>query len=306
MDGFASTTTPARSGSVDPLVRWIAWGTMLVGSAIPEILCQKSRQDTPPWIPLTQCTLLLVVALVSQRSDRLRPLVRFILALTALWLGWYVVTPWLGTTEFVQHWSERNTWGARLMIARILPVSGALLMCVTLIGSGLSRADLFLRIGDLAAPAQPTPVFPFRKPISWMWFGPALLVVFGIALPLFLDATVRPNLATSHRIIQYLPWIIAVALLNAANEEFQFRNVLLAHLRNVITPSDAVLLTAIFFGVGHYYGQPSGPIGVVMAAFAGWIWARSMVETRGSGWAFSIHVVQDIVIFCFLAMATTG
>jgi hypothetical protein len=40
-----------------------------------------------------------------------------------------------------------------------------------------------------------------------------------------------------------------------------------------------------------------------MAGFAGWIWARSMVETRGWVWALIIHMVQDIVIFAFLVVA---
>jgi hypothetical protein len=39
-----------------------------------------------------------------------------------------------------------------------------------------------------------------------------------------------------------------------------------------------------------------------MAGFAGWIWARSMIETRGGLWAFLIHLVQDVVIFTFLAV----
>jgi hypothetical protein len=39
-----------------------------------------------------------------------------------------------------------------------------------------------------------------------------------------------------------------------------------------------------------------------MASFAGWIWARSMIDTRGSVWAFVIHMFQDIVIFTFLVV----
>ena len=77
---------------------------------------------------------------------------------------------------------------------------------------------------------------------------------------------------------------------------------LLAHLRGVFRPAENTLLTAAFFGIGHYYGQPSGPLGVVMASFAGWIWARSMIDTRGCVWAFIIHMVQDIVIFMFLVV----
>jgi hypothetical protein len=41
-----------------------------------------------------------------------------------------------------------------------------------------------------------------------------------------------------------------------------------------------------------------------MAGIAGWLWARSMIETRGFVWAFFIHMVQDIVILSFLAVAT--
>jgi membrane protease YdiL (CAAX protease family) len=63
-----------------------------------------------------------------------------------------------------------------------------------------------------------------------------------------------------------------------------------------------LLLTSVFFGIAHYFGQPSGLIGVVMAGIAGWIWAKSMVETRGAAWAVGIHWVQDVVIFCFLAL----
>ena len=148
------------------------------------------------------------------------------------------------------------------------------------------------------------PFIGMRKPIPWTVFGPALLVVFGLALPLFLYFMVYPDFSERGRILQYLPWIFLVAALNAASEEFQFRSVLLAHLRYVVSPAEGVLLTAALFGLGHYYGQPSGPLGVVMAGVAGWFWARSMIETRGFFWAFFIHLVQDVVILSFLAVAT--
>jgi membrane protease YdiL (CAAX protease family) len=143
-----------------------------------------------------------------------------------------------------------------------------------------------------------------RKPIPWTVFGPALLIVFGVALPLFLYFMVYPDFTNYGRILSFLPWILLVAVLNAANEEFQFRSVPLAHLRNVVSPAESAWLTAVLFGLGHYYGQPSGPLGVVMASIAGWVWARSMIETRGFVWAFFIHLVQDIVILSFLAVAT--
>jgi len=291
------------STTTDPLPRIIAWSGVIVASALPTIIWRESGYGQAPWLLMTPCVILIVAALVVLPFPRLRVLTRFLLALAALWIGWYLVAPWIEGTDLVRGWSERANWGVRLLIGRAPVVAGALLMSLTLIGSGMTRRDLFLCRGDLAAPAQPIPFLGLRKPIPWTVFGPALIVVFGVALPLFLYFTVHPDFTAGGRIVRFLPWILLVAALNAANEEFQFRNVLLAHLRNVVSPAEGVLLTAVLFGFGHYYGQPSGPIGVVMAGFAGWVWARSMIETRGFGWAFFIHMVQDIVILSFLAVA---
>ena len=294
-----------RSGT-DPLVRVTAWAAVIVASGLPTIIWRESGQGRAPWMALSQCGILVLAAVTVHFFPRLRILTRFLLALAALRLGWYFAAPWIESTGLFRRWFETGDWNVRLLIERLSVVAGALLMSLTLIGSGLTRRDLFLARGDLAAPAQPIPFLGLRKSIPWTVFGPAVLVVFGVALPLFLYFTVHPDFHANGRIIHFLPWILLIAALNAANEEFQFRNVLLAHLRNAVSPAEAVLLTAVLFGIGHYYGQPSGPIGVVMAGFAGWIWARSMIETRGSAWAFLIHFVQDIVIYCFLAAAVAN
>jgi len=290
------------SRNSDLLPRAIAWGAVILSSALPTIVWRESGHARSFWPALIQCAVLIIAAIGVLPIPRLRVLTRFIFALAALRLGWSFVGPWIAGTGFVRGWLEGANWGLRLYFERALPFTGAFLVSLTLIGSGITRRDLFLRRGDLAAPAQPIPFLWPRKPIPWTLFGPVLLVVFGIALPLFLYFTVHPDFSAGARILHFAPWILGVAALNAANEEFQFRNVLLAHLRNIVTPGEAALLTAVLFGLGHYYGQPSGPIGVLMAGFAGWIWAKSMIETRGSAWAFLIHMVQDIVIFSFLAV----
>jgi membrane protease YdiL (CAAX protease family) len=287
----------------DPLLRVIAWSAVIVASALPMIIWLESGHGRARWLVTAQCVILVVAAIVVLPFARVRILSRFLLALAAMRIGWHFAAPWIEGTGLFRRWYESADWSAGLLLGRASVVAGAFLMSLTLIGSGITRRDLFLCRGNLAAPAQPIPFLGLRKPIPWTVFGPALLVVFGIALPLFLYFTVHPDFTAGGRIVRFLPWILLAAALNAANEEFQFRNVLLAHLRNVVSPAEAVLLTAVLFGLGHYYGQPSGPIGVVMAGFAGWIWARSMIETRGSAWAFFIHMVQDVVIFSFLAVA---
>jgi membrane protease YdiL (CAAX protease family) len=225
-----------------------------------------------------------------------------LVAVALLNFAWECIAPTLANLPAVLHVTDNASWGARLFLSRLFTLSGAILLCFTLIGSGITRRDLFLCKGNLAAPAQPIRFLGLRKPVPWTWLGPAFMLVFALALAPYLYLTVHPNFNVSERILRTFPWSLAVAILNAASEEFQFRSVLLAHLRNVFRPGEAVLLTAVFFGVGHYYGQPSGPLGVAMAGFAGWIWARSMVDTRGGVWAFLIHMFQDMVIFTFLAV----
>ena len=289
----------------DPLTRLVAWSAVILGGALPFILW-GSPEHWALLLPLTQAAGLALAGFAVLLSARLRGLSRYLFALAALRLGWCVITPWLSKTPALKDWSDKADWGAAFLVARSLPLAGAILISMTLIGTGLTRANLFLRPGNLSAPTGPLPIPGFRKPMPWTRFGPLLLVIFAIVLPLFYCFTARPNFAMAGRIIHFLPWIVFIAALNAANEEFQFRCVMLAHLRNVLVPAEAILLSAVLFGLLHYYGQPSGLSGSIMAGFAGWIWARSMIETRGAAWAFFIHMVQDIVIGCFLAMGVVN
>jgi membrane protease YdiL (CAAX protease family) len=274
----------------------------VIGSTLPEIIWQESGYKLSFWFTTIESSCILLAALAALFVPSLRRLCRFLVAVAILNFAWDYIAPSLANLPAVLHVTDNASWGARLFLSRLPTLSGALLLCFTLIGSGITRRDLFLCKGNPAAPAQPIKFLGLRKPVPWTWLGPALILVFALALAPYLYLTVHPNFRVSDRILRTFPWSLAVAVLNAASEEFQFRSVLLAHLREVFRPGEAVLLTAVFFGVGHYYGQPSGPLGAAMAGFAGWIWARSMIDTRGGVWAFLIHMFQDIVIFTFLAV----
>jgi membrane protease YdiL (CAAX protease family) len=275
---------------------------MFIASSLPEIVCRQFAVDPPAWLPFAEIGALLLTASICAFSPNWRGLCGFVLALAALRLGWSVIMPAFAWSDTLSAWAQHLNWAARLFLERMLALSGAIIIGLTLIGSGLTRRDLFLRWGDPSAPAQPEPLLPFRRAIPWTRFGPILLGIFGVVLPVFLYFSIRPDFSLAGRVWHFLPWGIAIAVVNAANEEFQFRCVLLARLKHLLPEKETVLLTAVFFGLAHYYGQPSGPIGVVLAGVAGWLWGKSMVETRGWTWALSIHVVQDIVIFVFIAM----
>lgn len=284
-----------------PWPRVVAWAAV-IGSTLPEIFWQESGHKVGFWFSTIEASCLILAALAAIWIPSLRGLWRFLVAVALVNFAWGYIAPSLADLPAVRHVTDNASWGARLFLARLFTLSGAVLVCFTLIGSGITRRDLFLCKGNLAAPAQPIAFLGLRRRAPWTWLGPAFILIFALFLAPYLYLTVHPNFSVSDRILRTLPWSLAVATLNAASEEFQFRCVLLAHLRGVFRPGETVLLTAVFFGIGHYYGQPSGPLGVAMAGFAGWIWARSMVDTRGCVWAFLIHLVQDIVIFTFLAV----
>jgi membrane protease YdiL (CAAX protease family) len=281
--------------------RFLAWGAV-IASTLPEIIWQESGHQVSFWFTAIESLLVVAAALVALAFPRTRRVVRFLLALAILNFAWGFVSPALAGLSSVRAVTDNASWGARLFLGRTFTLSGVVLVSLTLIGSGITRRDLFLCWGNPAAPARPIPFLGVCKPVPWTWLGPGFILLFALALSPYLYLTVHPNFNVSERIVRTLPWSFAVAVLNAASEEFQFRSVLLAHLRGVFRPAETILLTAVFFGLGHYYGQPSGPLGALMAGFAGWIWARSMIETRGGVWAFVIHMVQDIVIFTFLAV----
>jgi membrane protease YdiL (CAAX protease family) len=279
---------------------------MFIASSLLDIIFRQFSVDPPAWLPFAEISALLLMAIACALSPKWRGLAGFILALAALRLGWSVVLPSFAWSDTLSNWSQKLNWGERQFLGRVLALSGAGIMAITLLGSGLTRRDLFLRWGDPSAPAQPEPLLLLRRPIRWTLFGPILLIIFGVVLPLFLYFSLRPDFSLAGKVWRFLPWGIATAALNAANEEFQFRCVLLGRLKHLLSEKESVLLTACLFGLAHYYGQPSGRIGVLLAAIAGWLWGKSMIETRGWTWALSSHFVQDIVIFIFLAMTPSA
>lgn len=284
--------------------RGYAWSAVIIGSRFPEIICREFGFDAGLWIsPLSQTFILLGLAIVAARLCPVQHVAGFILAIAALSFGWDVVVPWIESLGAFGSTLHHLSWGGQLFLLRAIRTIGALFLILTLLGSGIGLNDLFLRLGNWRAPVQPEAFLWFRRPIPWMHLAVILPLIFGVILTVYLYSTLHPQIERVPRLLLVLPWAVASSALNAANEEFQFRSVLLARLKGIVAPKEAFLLAAVLFGVGHYFGQPARWGGVFLAGFAGWVWAKSMVETRGFAFAFVTHFVLDMVIFYFLAMS---
>jgi membrane protease YdiL (CAAX protease family) len=86
-----------------------------------------------------------------------------------------------------------------------------------------------------------------------------------------------------------LLWSIPFSMANAFSEEAIFRVGIVSPLYGIFSVSVIVLISAAVFGLPHYFGMPSGIIGVLMAGFLGWLLALSLVETQGLFLAWAIH-----------------
>jgi membrane protease YdiL (CAAX protease family) len=100
-----------------------------------------------------------------------------------------------------------------------------------------------------------------------------------------------------------IPVALLIAAINAFNEEFTLRAAPISQLWQALGKWRALAVTSLFFGIGHYYGVPSGLLGVLLATFLGWFLGKSMLETKGFSWAWLIHFLPDAFIFSFFAIA---
>src|SRR5436190_15218367 len=202
-------TTPGTSTTWPRIVAWAA----VIGSTVPEIFWQASGRKLTIWFSGTESICILLAALAALWVPSLRVIVRFLIAVALLNFAWDYIAPTLTNLPAVHAVTDNASWGARQFLNRTFTLSGAVLVSLTLIGSGRTRRDLFLCVGDPAARAQPIPFLGLWKPVSWMWIGPAFMLAFALVLAPYLYLTVHPNFSASQRFIRILPWTLAVAAL---------------------------------------------------------------------------------------------
>jgi membrane protease YdiL (CAAX protease family) len=277
---------------------------LLLVSTLPNILWIESTGQFDGWLLPAKVLLLTGVLLLSWKSkpiSPLRPLLTIVLVLlSAEWgMAQIAATSW---------W---HAWfgGGRTFVTDMMGIQlGRLLVSFVIIAALLllryTPRQAFLTIGNLHATAQPVPLLGMKAPESWSRFGViSLLIMSGVVLTfLFLAGRPSPDLLRS--VLPLLPFVLLFALMNAWSEEISYRVSLITTTESVVGPMQAVWLSAIFFGIGHYYGVPYGIVGVLLSTFFGYILGKSLVETRGLAWALLLHIVADIWIFTFMAIGS--
>ncbi len=142
---------------------------------------------------------------------------------------------------------------------------------------------------------------------NWNLLGPILAVAITLGNALLMStAVVAEHGAMNNKFVALIPWIVFFSMTNAWSEEIFARFVIVAGLDGKLNASTICIISAVIFGVPHFFGTPGGFFGVIVTSALGWILAKSVVESKGLGWALLIHFLQDVVIFGAGSMIVAG
>jgi membrane protease YdiL (CAAX protease family) len=200
-------------------------------------------------------------------------------------------------------WGDAYLTGEIKFQLALLAVSLASLGLTYLIDPAAFRR--WVRVGRPNAPSVGFRLLGMPGPTTWMRLGGRLCVVVSAGLIAFIAWYVHAHDLTLSwdRLPPGLVPVLGCALANSFSEEAIYRVGILVPLAGRFAGRGLVWTSAIVFGLIHAQGTPSGPVGIVLAGVLGFVLARSVLETRGLFWAWSIHFIQDVIIFAALLVS---
>jgi membrane protease YdiL (CAAX protease family) len=300
---LTSISVKAPVGYSRPLVL-TAWLAMLLLSRLPQIILQEvwTIEVNYAWWGLITALFLLALTFIWSFT---RPLRGYFLVMAAVALFTGVLDAPLRAGSLWQNWfAIERGWIISFFGERLPLVIAALALVLLLRFMGMKWRDFFLAKGDLTAPVQDLG----RKTPNLPWLQTGVLFTLGLALLFALALSqLMPSAGNWLQLIPYLPAILIFALMNSFGEEMTYRAGPLSQLYPLIGRGPANWITAVWFGLGHFYGGiPSGAMGAVLSGLIGLLFGKAMLETRGMVLPVLLHLLIDTVIYAFLALAWLG
>lgn len=294
--------------ALSPTLVALAWAVTLFISELPDILLRELGGDVPSWLFWSKVGLLLVLAAASLAWHAIRPLRDYFLIFLVILLVSTASMRLASTDWWQDRFAATNDVFALSMLGeqlRRLTVSLAVIAAFLLLR--YRRSDIFLVKGQLDATGAPIRWLGITRPYSYRRFGPlaALCICLGLGAFLVIGGG-WPSLSPGSLSLMVVLAVVALAAMNAFSENVTYRAAPLATLEPAVGASQAMLLTAVIFGIGHFYGVPYGIVGVVMAGALGWLLNKTMLETRGFFWPWFIHFCQDALVFSFMALGAVA
>jgi len=287
-----------KKGKKSDLTLITAWIFVFVGTIFPQILSREFFAVDSSWLVFVQLSSIFALLALTVIDDRFRSLRAFSLVLLIIHLQFFV--RWSTIGNFLGVTLEPGFW--TFVANRTLAFLFSLLLLAVLLLTRYNRDELFLRWGSIKAKVEPEPLPTLDDGKTWRWVG--IRWGAGIILITFLVLALQNGTLwilglELHTVLIVIPVILLMAAFNAFNEEFVFRAAPLSELREGVGKRQALFLMGAVFGISHFYGTPSGIPAVLMGVFLGWFLGKSMFETRGIGFAFTLHFILDVIVFTF-------
>lgn len=275
----------------------------LIASILPEIIFREWADSVPAGLSLAKLIILFLAYILSQylKSNKIS---KYILVLGVIILV-EILTKFIISSYFWQQTFDMNSFVGNLGGTILLKTIGIIPVLAILIALFKSPTEVYISKGDLSIKADEIKWLSIKKDmISWgkLAIISSVCISLGtVLLTIFTVTGASTNLNTDN-LIKYFPFVVIFAILNSLCEGIVFRCAILGSLKNVLPKNQLIFIAAMIFGIAHYYGAPSGIVGVVMSGLLGWYLCRSMYETKGFVSSWIIHFMQDIVIFATILL----
>ena len=281
------------------------WSIVLIASPLAIIFWRTLATHEPIWWPWIHFAALLILMSLTLFKPTLKPFRRFTAIVIIIFVmgyggGWdWGLIPFIRSSEAWSLWITQSPKAFSEIMLHLLRLSPALIILSFLLLSGRKRVDFYLIKGDIRANVKKSRILGIKKPEPWIKIALIFSAVFASVTALFLIAVNGlPLEAFASNWFLILVGLL-IATMNAFNEEFTLRAAPLGEIEPAIGKANSLLVTAAYFGLGHYFGVPSGVVGVLLSGFLGWFLGKSMIETKGFFLAWMVHFITDIPIFLF-------
>ena len=157
----------------------------------------------------------------------------------------------------------------------------------------------YFRKGNLSADILPEPFMGIQPKANenWIHLGRNFsIIISGVTTIVIYFQLIGGNGISIGTMVSILPFSIVFALSNSFVEESITRLGVVVVLKDAVKDRTIPFVSALLFGSVHYWGNPGGILGVLVAVFLGWFLTKSIIETKGIFWAWWIHFLQDVII----------
>lgn len=270
----------------------------LIASILPEIIFRELTGSVPEGLYLARLIILILAGVFSHllKHDKIT---NYIIVLSVI-VSTEILTRMIFFSNFWQTTFDMNSFIGNFGANILLKVIGTIPVVVVLMILYKSPKAVYLVKGNLSIKSDEIKWLGIKKDeISWgkLSIISAVLISFGTLLLVVFTVTGSSTSFNFNNLIKYFPVALIFAVFNSLCEGIVYRSAILGSLRNTLPKNLAIYIAAMIFGIGHYYGAPSGIVGVAMSGLLGWYMLRSMYETEGFLSSWIIHFMQDLVIF---------